>query len=85
MARYGWPARVPYDWCMTEASEQVRETVSEENVDIEQVSSAVEVAEAWLAELSDQIAVPASHVQDRLWTSGAPWMTGRPALKWSAG
>jgi len=28
--------------------------------------SPVEVAEAWLAELSDQIAVPASDVQDRL-------------------
>ncbi|MGD0809655.1 MAG: hypothetical protein ABSA91_08100 [Acidimicrobiales bacterium] len=32
----------------------------------ELVTSAVEVAEAWLAQLSDQIAVPASDVQDHL-------------------
>ena len=31
-----------------------------------EVHSPVEVAEAWLAELSDQIAVPASDVQDHL-------------------
>jgi hypothetical protein len=34
--------------------------------DAELVTSAVEVAEAWLAQLSDQIAVPASDVQDHL-------------------
>jgi len=34
--------------------------------DGELVTSAVEVAEAWLAQLSDQIAVPASDVQDHL-------------------
>lgn len=42
------------------------ETPSEETVEIEQGPSAVEVAEAWLATLSDQIAVPASNVQDHL-------------------
>lgn len=40
--------------------------MSGDNVDIEGAASAVEVAEAWLAELSDRIAVPASDVQDHL-------------------
>ena len=34
--------------------------------DGELVTSAVGVAEAWLAQLSDQIAVPASDVQDQM-------------------
>jgi hypothetical protein len=51
---------------MSQASEQVSETASEESSEIEQGPSAVEMAEAWLDELSDQIAVPASHVQDHL-------------------
>jgi hypothetical protein len=34
--------------------------------DAELVTSAVEVAETWLAQLSDQMAVPASDVQDHL-------------------
>ena len=55
---------------MTEASEDVTETAidmaPEELVELEQTPSAVEVAESWLTELADQIAVPASHVQDHL-------------------
>jgi len=61
---------VPYDGFMTEASEDVTETAidmaPEELVELEQTPSAVEVAESWLTELADQIAVPASHVQDHL-------------------
>ena len=40
--------------------------INDDAVDGELVTSAVEVAEAWLAQLSDQIAVPASDVQDHL-------------------
>jgi len=61
---------VPYDGLMTEASEHVTETAvdvaPEALVELEQAQSAVEVAESWLAELADHIAVPASHVQDHL-------------------
>src|ERR1700678_2019740 len=60
---------------MTEAGESVAGPVGVETAesatgdrptDGELLSSAVEVAEAWLAQLSDQIAVPASDVQDHL-------------------
>jgi hypothetical protein len=51
---------------MTEASEHPGSLLSETTADFEGVISADEVAEAWLAELTDQIAVPASHVQDHL-------------------
>jgi len=51
---------------MTEASEHVEGLVSEGTIEAEGVPSPDEVAEAWLAELADQIAVPASAVQDHL-------------------
>jgi hypothetical protein len=51
---------------MTEASEHVGSVISVNAGDFEGVLSADEVAEAWLAELTDQIAVPASAVQDHL-------------------
>ena len=57
---------------MTEAQEYASEAVSEEREGAEQAGSeetmvsAVDVAEAWLSQLSDQIAVPASDVQDHL-------------------
>jgi hypothetical protein len=59
---------------MTETGESVVGAVgvdaadgaTSESGDGELVTSAVEVAEAWLAQLSDQIAVPASDVQDHL-------------------
>jgi hypothetical protein len=60
--------------CMTETGESVvgagvdaaDSAINDDAVDGELVTSAVEVAEAWLAQLSDQIAVPASDVQDHL-------------------
>lgn len=65
---------VSYDWYMTETGESVVGPVGVDAADsaisdggeAELVTSAVEVAEAWLAQLSDQIAVPASDVQDHL-------------------
>jgi hypothetical protein len=57
---------VPYDENMTEASENLGYMVSGEGLELEDGPSAVEVAEAWLAQLSDRIAVPASDVQDHL-------------------
>jgi hypothetical protein len=51
---------------MTEASEHVGSVISVNPGDFEGALSADEVAEAWLAELTDQIAVPASAVQDHL-------------------
>jgi hypothetical protein len=59
---------------MTEAANSVvgpEEVEAGENVTsgptaAELATAAVEVAEAWLAQLSDQIAVPASDVQDHL-------------------
>jgi hypothetical protein len=63
---------------MTETGESVVGAVgvdaadgaTSESGDGELVTSAVEVAEAWLAQLSDQIAVPASDVQDHLLDEG---------------
>jgi hypothetical protein len=60
---------------MTEATEDAREMDGE--LDVERgdgpidhgddvLTSAVDVAEAWLAQLSDRISVPASDVQDHL-------------------
>jgi hypothetical protein len=63
---------VPYDEVMTDAMEDAGDAVSVEREEAVQgaggevVTSAVDVAEAWLAQLSDQIAVPASDVQDHL-------------------
>lgn len=71
---------VAYDWYMTEATEDARKALGEEpegerdvlNPDGghpdagEGATSAVDVAEAWLAQLSDRISVPASDVQDHL-------------------
>jgi hypothetical protein len=63
---------VPYDWSMTEAMEEAGDELSAEEDSVVQgsgdevVTSAVEVAEAWLAELTDQISVSASDVQDHL-------------------
>jgi hypothetical protein len=61
---------------MTEATEDAREVLIDgpggDHDDVQQgsgegaLSSAVDVAEAWLAQLSDQISVPASDVQDHL-------------------
>jgi hypothetical protein len=57
---------------MTEAIEEAGGELSAEEDSAAQVSgeeavsSAVEVAEAWLEELADQISVPASDVQDHL-------------------
>lgn len=51
---------------MTEASEHMGSVISVTAGDFEGAPSADEVAEAWLAELADQIAVPASAVQDHL-------------------
>jgi len=51
---------------MTQASEHVGDVVVSAAVDAEGVQSAVQVAEEWLANLSDQSAVPASDVQDHL-------------------
>ncbi len=51
---------------MTETSQDVGDVVGDRAEDLEGAASAVGVAEAWLAELSDQIAVPASDVQDHL-------------------
>jgi hypothetical protein len=56
----------PMMMSMTEASEHVGSVMSVNAGDLEGVLSADEVAEAWLAELTDQIAVPASAVQDHL-------------------
>ena len=66
-----WPTRVPYDWTMTDASGEVQDMVIEEaggeSAELDEgTPSAVEVAEAWLAQLSDRMAVPASDVQDHL-------------------
>jgi hypothetical protein len=67
-----------YDYHMTEATEHDGDVKSVEMGDVatestdsdlegaESVPSAVEVAEAWLAELVDQMAVSASDVQDHL-------------------
>ena len=67
-----------YDYYMTEATEHDGDVKSVEMGDVvtgstdsdlqvtESVPSAVEVAEAWLAELVDQMAVSASDVQDHL-------------------
>lgn len=67
-----------YAWYMTEAREHDADVKSVEIEDVagagadgefvsaESVPSAVEVAEAWLAQLVDQMAVPASDVQDHL-------------------
>ncbi len=63
---------VPYAWSMTEAMEEAGDELSAEEDSVAQgsgdevVTSAVEVAEAWLAELTDQISVSASDVQDHL-------------------
>jgi hypothetical protein len=63
---------LPYDWNMTEAMEDAGGELSAEEDSAapgagDQVfTSAVEVAEAWLEELTDQISVPASDVQDHL-------------------
>jgi hypothetical protein len=67
---------VAYNWYMTEATEDARDALSEEldgeRDDVHQgasegtVTSAVDVAEAWLGQLSDRISVPASDVQDHL-------------------
>jgi hypothetical protein len=51
---------------MTEASGEVGYALDADGVDLEGSPSAVEVAETWLAQLSDRIAVPASDVQDHL-------------------
>jgi hypothetical protein len=61
---------------MTEAREDAIHAVSGEpdserdsapqDVGDDTLTSAVDVAEAWLAQLSDQISVPASDVQDHL-------------------
>ncbi|HET9058855.1 MAG TPA: hypothetical protein VFN61_02955 [Acidimicrobiales bacterium] len=55
---------------MTEASGDVKDAsmqeVAQQDVEADAARSAVEVAEAWLAELADRIAVPASDVQDHL-------------------
>jgi len=70
--------RRTYDYYMTEATEHDGDVKSVEIGDVvtdstdseaegaESVPSAVEVAEAWLAELVDQMAVSASDVQDHL-------------------
>jgi hypothetical protein len=65
--------RLAYALYMSEAGNSVVEPLegdstvtSDGDVDVELVTSPVEVAEAWLAQLSDQIAVPASDVQDHL-------------------
>ncbi|MGH9104882.1 MAG: hypothetical protein ACRDZX_03415 [Acidimicrobiales bacterium] len=50
---------------MTEARENLADEVGEAPADLDG-PSAVEVAESWLAQLSDQMAVPASDVQDHL-------------------
>jgi hypothetical protein len=68
-------AGVPYNWRMTEATEDAREANGE--LDIERgdgpedhgddvVTRALEVVEAWSAQLSDRVSVPASDVQDHL-------------------
>jgi hypothetical protein len=60
---------------MTEATEDVRDVSSDLDGGRDDVpadasegvlTSAVDVAEAWLAQLSDRISVPASDVQDHL-------------------
>ncbi|HTT89569.1 MAG TPA: hypothetical protein VMF65_08430 [Acidimicrobiales bacterium] len=61
---------------MTEATEDARDELFDEpdgerddlgqEPDEEALTSAVDVAEAWLAQLADQISVPASDVQDHL-------------------
>jgi hypothetical protein len=62
---------------MTEATEDARDALSDEpdgerdnlqqeSGDDSGLTSAVDVAEAWLAQLADQISVPASDVQDHL-------------------
>jgi hypothetical protein len=57
---------------MTEATEDARDAFMDgpegepEDAVEGAVTSAVDVAEAWLAQLSDQISVPASDVQDHL-------------------
>lgn len=59
-----------YHGHMTEASGDVKDAsmqeVAQQDVEADAARSAVEVAEAWLAELADRIAVPASDVQDHL-------------------
>jgi hypothetical protein len=67
---------VAYHRDMTEATEDARDAlIDEPDGDCQDVreepgegvlTSAVDVAEAWLAQLSDQISVPASDVQDHL-------------------
>jgi hypothetical protein len=51
---------------MTEASEHVEGLVTQSTGELEGVPSPDDVAEAWLAELTDQMSVPASAVQDHL-------------------
>ena len=57
--------------CMTEVSAGTEEALDDftepgESADLAGAASAVEVAEAWLAQLADRISVPASDVQDHL-------------------
>ncbi len=68
----GYVPALAYDRYMTEASGEVEDMVVGEAPAVEGPGaadgspSAVEVAETWLAQLSDRIAVPASDVQDHL-------------------
>jgi hypothetical protein len=61
--------RAAYHGGMTEASD-VKDVslpdAAQQDAEAEAARSAVEVAETWLAELADRIAVPASDVQDHL-------------------
>jgi len=51
---------------MTEASAELEDITAAGAMACATAPSADEVAEAWLAQLTDQIAVPASDVQDHL-------------------
>jgi hypothetical protein len=76
--RFRERAKRTYDYYMTEATEHdgdvksaevgdlVPDSTESEIIGAESGPSAVEVAEAWLAELVDQMAVSASDVQDHL-------------------
>ena len=55
-----------YDQGVTDARQEHVEDIEVSLVDGENPSSAVEVAEGWLAQLADKMAVPASDVQDHL-------------------
>lgn len=66
---------VAYDWLMAQVGEEAGAAVGEvpgagrgelAADGLDGAPSAVEVAEAWLAELEDRISVPASDVQDHL-------------------